>query len=274
MKFNAAVLLAASASAVSLPRVDYENGADQFPNSIGFGTSSGWSEFPPRNPNQYGNPLQGDPPQYNPYSSNPYSNNPYNSNPNPYNSQPYNSNPYNSNPYNSNPYNSNPYGGQNSYGPPPPPAVPPPPSPPPYNPPGLANDPNAPIVPQSAADVPTQVTIEKTSYSGNGCPAGSVSTIISPDKTVVTFGFDVFQATIGPRANPADKQKNCQLHLGLKYPSGYQMSIMTATYHGYVRLDPGVQANFISSYYFSQAAEKTVRFLKISHFKIANQYRR
>jgi len=35
------------------------------------------------------------------------------------------------------------------------------------------------------------------------------------------------------------------------------MSIMQATYHGYVRLDPGVSANFISSYYFSQAAEKT-----------------
>jgi len=119
------------------------------------------------------------------------------------------------------------------------------------------NNPNAPIIPTSAADVPQQVTIDKTSYSGNGCPAGSVSTLISPDKTVVTFGFDVFQATIGPGADPASKQKNCQLHLGLKYPAGYQMSIMTATYHGYVRLDQGVVANFISSYYFSQAAEKT-----------------
>lgn len=62
---------------------------------------------------------------------------------------------------------------------------------------------------------------------------------------------------MGPSAAPGDKQKNCQLHLGLRYPGGYQMSIMQATYHGYVRLDPGVTANFISSYYFSQAAEKT-----------------
>jgi len=80
---------------------------------------------------------------------------------------------------------------------------------------------------------------------------------LSPDKTIVTFGFDQFQAVQGPGANAADKQKNCQLHLGLRYPGGYQMSIMQATYHGYVRLDPGVTANFISSYYFSQAAEKT-----------------
>jgi hypothetical protein len=258
MKLNAALLLVASATAVSLPRVADENGADQFPNSIGFGASSGWSEFP-SNPNPYGNPYQGNPNQYNP---NQY-------NPNQYN--PYSSNPYSSDPYNSNPYNSNPYGGQNPYAPPPPPASPPPPPPPPpYVPTGPANDPNAPIVPKSASDVPTQVTIEKTSYSGNGCPAGSVSTIISPDKTVVTFGFDVFQATIGPRANPADKQKNCQLHLGLRYPSGYQMSIMTATYHGYVRLDQGVQANFISSYYFSQAAEKTVSSFSKPHTSEAN----
>jgi hypothetical protein len=101
---------------------------------------------------------------------------------------------------------------------------------------------------------PGQVTIDGTAYSGSGCPQGTVSTLLSPDKSVVTFGFDSFQATIGPQSNPTDKQKNCQLHLNLRYPQGFQLSIMTATYHGYVRLDQGVSANFISSYYFSQNA--------------------
>jgi len=104
---------------------------------------------------------------------------------------------------------------------------------------------------------PGQVTIEKTGYSGNGCPQGTVSTLLSSDKSVVTFGFDSFQATIGPNSNPNDKQKNCQLHLGLHYPQGFQVSVMSATYHGYVRLDQGVSANFISSYYFSQDAGRT-----------------
>lgn len=106
-------------------------------------------------------------------------------------------------------------------------------------------------------DVPQQVTIERSQYSGNGCPQGSVSSLISPDKSVITFGFDKFQAVIGPKANPSDKQKNCQLHLSLRYPAGFQVSLMTATYHGWVRLDQGITANFISSYYFSQAASKT-----------------
>jgi hypothetical protein len=110
------------------------------------------------------------------------------------------------------------------------------------------------------ASAPGQVTIEQTSYSGNGCPQGTVSTLLSPDKSVVTFGFDSFQATIGPGSSQVDHQKNCQLHLGLRYPQGFQLSVMTATYHGYVRLDPGVTANFISSYYFSQDAWNTGSF--------------
>jgi hypothetical protein len=73
----------------------------------------------------------------------------------------------------------------------------------------------------------------------------------------VTFGFDSFQAAIGRNADPNGKQKNCQIHLNLRYPSGFQLSVLTATYHGYVRLDEGVTANFISSYYFSQDASHT-----------------
>jgi len=112
----------------------------------------------------------------------------------------------------------------------------------------------------SNGPAPGQVTIEKTGYSGNGCPQGSVSTLLSPDKSVVTFGFDSFQAVLGNGASPNDKQKNCQLHLGLHYPQGFQVSVMSATYHGYVRLDPGVNANFISTYYFSQNAGRSGNF--------------
>ena len=39
-----------------------------------------------------------------------------------------------------------------------------------------------------------QITITSAMTSGNGCPQGSVSTSLSPDRTVVTFGFDAFQA--------------------------------------------------------------------------------
>jgi hypothetical protein len=107
------------------------------------------------------------------------------------------------------------------------------------------------------AQTPDKIQIQSARYSGSGCRQGTVSTTISPDRSVITFGFDEFQATIGG-ATQSDQQKNCQLHLDLRYPSGYQMSVMDATYHGYARLDNGVRANFISSYYFSQDAGATV----------------
>lgn len=74
----------------------------------------------------------------------------------------------------------------------------------------------------------------------------------------MTFGFDSFQTYIGPTALQADKTKQCQIHLSLQYPGGFQYSVVDATYHGWARLDPGVTGTFISSYFFSQAASQTV----------------
>lgn len=134
-------------------------------------------------------------------------------------------------------------------------------------------------VPQSGtAPDPSQITIIESSYSGSGCPQGSVSTSTSPDKTVrarnflrrdnlnesltdfevITYGFDQFQTYIGPGTKAADHSKNCQLHLNLKYPGGFQYAVVDATYHGFARLDKGVTGTFLTSYYFSQDAAKTV----------------
>jgi len=106
------------------------------------------------------------------------------------------------------------------------------------------------------ADSPprSQIQIGMSTYSGNGCPQGSVSTIVSDDRSTVTFGFDSFQAFIGPKAKQQDGAKNCALHLNLRYPGGFQMSVMDSTFHGYARLDDGVTAALITSYFFSQDA--------------------
>jgi len=93
---------------------------------------------------------------------------------------------------------------------------------------------------------PSQIQIVKTGFSGNGCPQGSVSTNISPDRTVsrekhdpksgiltklvpsqvVTFGFDKFQTFIGPGYSPLDRTKNCQLHLTLKVCFGISSVVL------------------------------------------------
>ncbi|KAK2748052.1 hypothetical protein FQN55_004601 [Onygenales sp. PD_40] len=104
---------------------------------------------------------------------------------------------------------------------------------------------------------PEEIQIIETENSGNGCPQGTVSTIISEDRTVVTFGFDAFQTYIGPGTAMSDHSKNCQLHFRLQYPGGFQYSVLDATYHGYARLDEGVTGNFYSAYFFSESAADT-----------------
>lgn len=129
----------------------------------------------------------------------------------------------------------------------------------------------------SAGPDPSLITIASASFSGNGCPQGTVSTSISSDKTIITFGFDAFQTYIGPgtstpqssypppsscyvltrRSAVADRSKNCQLHLTLNYPGGFQYAVLDSTYHGYAQMDAGVTSSFLSTYYFSQDASAT-----------------
>src|ERR1700753_2678851 len=100
----------------------------------------------------------------------------------------------------------------------------------------------------AAAPPPASIKIGQTSYSGSGCPQGSVASILSDDKSLVTFGFDKFQATIGPQSKPADSRKNCNLKLQLLFQDGFQMAIADTVYHGYTRLDDGVNARFTTDY--------------------------
>ncbi|KAL1866309.1 hypothetical protein Daus18300_006770 [Diaporthe australafricana] len=104
---------------------------------------------------------------------------------------------------------------------------------------------------------PSGISIVSVSYSGKGCPSGSVSTSLSADKTVVTLGFDKFQAYIGPGTSVADHFKSCNLILTLKYPPAYSFAVVSSTYHGYAQLDSSVTGKFYSTYFLSSLASAT-----------------
>lgn len=154
MKFTAATLLLATASAISLPAQDSPYGTEQNPSnsvSISWGRDGGsntWGSIPQPASNPYNSPSS--------WSSFPPSNPFAQSNPFP---RPYNPNPYNPNPYT-----------QPAYVPQPAPYVPQPapyipPVAPAYTGPG-SEDVNAPLSGLGPDQAPQQVTIEKTGYSG------------------------------------------------------------------------------------------------------------
>ncbi|KAK3048737.1 hypothetical protein LTR09_009849 [Extremus antarcticus] len=55
-------------------------------------------------------------------------------------------------------------------------------------------------------------------------------------------------------------RKNCQLNIDLLYPAGFQYSVFSADYRGYVAIDKGVTGIQKSTYYFSgQTAQSSTQ---------------
>jgi len=107
-------------------------------------------------------------------------------------------------------------------------------------------------------DAPTGVTIKKIVFAGSGCPANSVGQFVSDDRTTFTLIFDSMVAQLGGGATIAQSRVNCQLNLNLEYPSGWQYSILSTTFRGYVAIDPDVTGLQQATYYFSgQSAQST-----------------
>ena len=95
------------------------------------------------------------------------------------------------------------------------------------------------------------LTFEQVTYGGTGCPQGSVASIISEDGTTMTLIFDSYVASLGKGISITESRKNCQLNIDLLYPAGFQYSIFSADYRGYVAIDKGVTGTQKSTYYFS-----------------------
>lgn len=116
---------------------------------------------------------------------------------------------------------------------------------------------------------PSQVSINSIVYGGTGCPQGSLGSFISADRQTFvtspyianntrlilnfsfTLVFDDYVASIGPGVAITENRKNCQLNIDLEYPSGFQYSIFSQVYRGYVELDAGVTGLQEATYYFS-----------------------
>ena len=96
----------------------------------------------------------------------------------------------------------------------------------------------------ASASVPSgDVYIKKISYNGSGCPRNSVNKNVSSDKKAFTLTFSEYIAEAGPGLSLRDGRKNCQVTVDLKVPQGWQFSIGTFDYRGFVYLEnSGIRA--------------------------------
>jgi hypothetical protein len=101
---------------------------------------------------------------------------------------------------------------------------------------------------------PGSVTIKSISYGGSGCPQGTVGSFISADRTTYTLIFDSYIAEAGPGKSLTASRKNCQINVDIHYPAGYQYSLYSQNYRGFVNLDAGVRGVQQATFYFSGSA--------------------
>jgi hypothetical protein len=125
---------------------------------------------------------------------------------------------------------------------------------------------------QSTIPNPAEVHIETFRYSGSGCPSNSVTNVISDDLTTMTVGFDQYIVSSGPGVSIKERRKNCQMIIKLRYPHGYQFSLLNAQYRGYVDLQAGSSSTCHTTYFFSGSAKQVcctaINFdLKLTHHK-------
>jgi hypothetical protein len=94
-------------------------------------------------------------------------------------------------------------------------------------------------------------SIESVEYVGTGCPAGSTTTGLSPDKQVATSIFSSFVASAGPGTPPGDASKNCLMTLQINVPEGWQYSLESVHHRGFAGLERNVTASRQSLYIIS-----------------------
>ncbi len=93
----------------------------------------------------------------------------------------------------------------------------------------------------SAAPSNNSVYFQAPAIAGSGCPAGTTDFAITPDGQTLTILFDAFSADPG--------NVTCNIAVPVHVPNGFQVSLMTADYRGFVE----GSAELRRSYFFAGA---------------------
>ncbi len=96
-----------------------------------------------------------------------------------------------------------------------------------------------------------QVYIKDISVNGTGCSNGTFARNLSEDKRAFTLTFSDFVAAIGPGVAPGLSRRNCNVTLNLNVPAGFQYTVGTFNYRGFMALDQGVKGEVATKYYFA-----------------------
>lgn len=95
------------------------------------------------------------------------------------------------------------------------------------------------------------IQLGEPGYGGSGCPSGSASATLSPDKKSLSIIFDEYFAEAGSVNGKRLDRKNCSIAIPVHVPQGFSVSIVDVDYRGYVSLPRRASARFSAEYFFA-----------------------
>jgi len=98
------------------------------------------------------------------------------------------------------------------------------------------------------------VRLTKIKYQGNGCPAGSVSVNILPNKRAIRAVFNNYNVQLS--GQPGQLVKRCKLTMSLELPRNRRVKLRQIRFRGFVDLPANAHARMSRNYRFDNSTEK------------------
>jgi|GEM_PF-2254891 hypothetical protein len=99
-----------------------------------------------------------------------------------------------------------------------------------------------------------QVYIKDFTYAGSGCPANSVGSLLSDDRSVLEVLFDRLQVNLQPTGQAAfPQQSNCALSIKLHIPAGWSATWHRVEHRGFADTSGKATGELRARYYIPGA---------------------
>lgn len=96
---------------------------------------------------------------------------------------------------------------------------------------------------------PNDISLGMPSYGGTGCPGGSASVALSPDRKAMSILFDKY--VVEARGRGAIARKGCNVAVPVHVPQGLSLAVFKVDYRGFNSLPLGAMAQFGVEYFFA-----------------------
>lgn len=114
------------------------------------------------------------------------------------------------------------------------------------------------------------VRLGRPAYGGSGCPRGSASVALSPDRKSLSLLFDEFVVEAGGDTRKRTARKTCNVAVPVHVPQGFSVSLIKIDYRGFNALPSGAYSRFSVEYFF--AGSRGPRYTKTFRGRLERDY--